>query len=659
MKRRVYNVRVLQTRMTTGGFITTGHCKFAEHRSGWNYVMRIISEAAGADEGAGEGTRLIDFAEKMWGWDLPDTTDGVKDIFFAGRSYTVDMDNVRHDRGENVSVLPSGVFVRYREGEWSPDYEMSPSRFEALPRLGRVNEKFVTVFHNPPNAPEWFDYKNSPQVITKRKEFTESIANCQGIYVLSKYLKDWLLSNVGLPCPVEVLDHPTEPVPPERRWTSFKMLSQSRVPIVQIGYWLRRLSTIYRIPLPDGRFEKIWLYGNPRAVECLEKEAAADAAVSAAVMSERVALMRLGDDQYDELLSRSVALIDLYDSSCNNAIIECVMRETPALVRRLPATVEYLGPHYPLFFDTLEEAAAKATDVASLVGASRHMRAIRETGRYSREAFEKSLLGSFIYRKITGGVPPLDPLHIVSLGVDCFPRAMLTKMGFKKRKEQGELTSPFDLAFHHQCVVIDMIYRDFFGFWEPHDLGVDRNGHIVHVNGSVYNHESDTPEKREFYSRDDYAELRKRYEARAANFRWLVNDAISKGRQVLFVNMGVRYPVELQKAIRCRYPSLDFTILTVCLMYHGSSYADTLPNVEHGTDESRELGFMFYNVMRPYKDYVWYDAADFSSGQGQAFERRVYDILCGILRPPTDIAPHCRDDDGIRDADTPLPFLGA
>src|SRR4029450_4291890 len=60
-------------------------------------------------------------------------------------------------------------------------------------------------------------------------------------------------------------------------------------------------------------------------------------------------------NEYDELLSQNVVLTEVFDSSANNVIIECIARNTPVIVNRHPAVVEYLGADYPLLFDVIEE----------------------------------------------------------------------------------------------------------------------------------------------------------------------------------------------------------------------------------------------------------------------------------------------------------------
>jgi hypothetical protein len=68
--------------------------------------------------------------------------------------------------------------------------------------------------------------------------------------------------------------------------------------------------------------------------------------------------------EYDELLSKNVVFIDLFNASANNAIVECIARNTPIIVTKLDAVVEYLGADYPLYFTSLDEVPQLLTNEA-------------------------------------------------------------------------------------------------------------------------------------------------------------------------------------------------------------------------------------------------------------------------------------------------------
>lgn len=68
-------------------------------------------------------------------------------------------------------------------------------------------------------------------------------------------------------------------------------------------------------------------------------------------------IAQLSNDDYDKLLSSSVVFLKLEDAAAVNTIIECIIRNTPIIVNRLPATVEYLGADYPLFYNHINEVS--------------------------------------------------------------------------------------------------------------------------------------------------------------------------------------------------------------------------------------------------------------------------------------------------------------
>ena len=58
-------------------------------------------------------------------------------------------------------------------------------------------------------------------------------------------------------------------------------------------------------------------------------------------------------------MTESVVFLDLYDAVANNAVVECISRQTPILVNPLDSVVEYLGQDYPFYYYSLDEAAEK------------------------------------------------------------------------------------------------------------------------------------------------------------------------------------------------------------------------------------------------------------------------------------------------------------
>jgi len=64
----------------------------------------------------------------------------------------------------------------------------------------------------------------------------------------------------------------------------------------------------------------------------------------------------LSNEQYDELLEKNIVFLYLVNASACNTLIECIVRNTPILINKIEPVVEMLGEDYPLYYDTIEEA---------------------------------------------------------------------------------------------------------------------------------------------------------------------------------------------------------------------------------------------------------------------------------------------------------------
>jgi len=51
------------------------------------------------------------------------------------------------------------------------------------------------------------------------------------------------------------------------------------------------------------------------------------------------------------MVQTNIVIIPLFGASANNSVLEIIEMNIPAFVSRLPATEEYLGKDYPLFYN--------------------------------------------------------------------------------------------------------------------------------------------------------------------------------------------------------------------------------------------------------------------------------------------------------------------
>lgn len=194
------------------------------------------------------------------------------------------------------------------------------------------------VVHLPSHDRVEFDKRNSLDFLFKSEKFLESLEKCLGLVTLSEYLARQIRPLVK--CPVVSVRHPTQSA---KFWAP--SLYRQNKSISQIGYWLRdfvkcneflnKHSYLKTYCLPGIKAQYIDIWNRIMAQE------GRDYIVHPPT--------NLDNEKYDDLLSSTVAVVFLHATSANNGIIEPLIRNTPIITNRLPATVEYLGEDYPIY----------------------------------------------------------------------------------------------------------------------------------------------------------------------------------------------------------------------------------------------------------------------------------------------------------------------
>jgi hypothetical protein len=267
-------------------------------------------------------------------------------------------------------------------------------------------------------------------------DFIESLKVCRGILVLSKYLAEQFrssLKTLNIDVPVYTLYHPMEFVP--NVFSINKFLSNSSRKIVQIGAWLRNPYGIYALPLSIGRgkleLTKVALKGKemdqyfppPGFLASLEdvllkddwfdvKKTGRDSVCRDQISRDLICrhtasinkyckglydhiiselhsveiLEKLSNEDYDKLLAENIVFLNLIDCSAVNTVLECIVRNTPLIVNRIDAIEEILGPSYPGFYNTLNEAADLCQDIDKIIEIHIYMSKL-DKERYKLEHF--------------------------------------------------------------------------------------------------------------------------------------------------------------------------------------------------------------------------------------------------------------------------------
>jgi tetratricopeptide (TPR) repeat protein len=266
-------------------------------------------------------------------------------------------------------------------------------------------DPWVGFLHHPPLMPNWFLYYQSPQKLWEKEIWQASLPQCVGLFTLTHYFAQWLREKTDKP--VSVLTLPTEI--PAHQFDFDQFLANPQKKIVQLGWWLRKLHSIYQLPLAHNNplgYQKVrtgFLFDSSELLlaQLMKLEARVyKIELDDAYQSNTEIIQYIRDDEYDRFLAQNIAFLDLYDSSSNNAIVECIARATPLLINPLPGVKEYLGEDYPMYFNTLEEAAAKALDTSLILETHHYLKSCETRQKLSADYFFKSFCDSEVYRSI-------------------------------------------------------------------------------------------------------------------------------------------------------------------------------------------------------------------------------------------------------------------
>jgi hypothetical protein len=255
---------------------------------------------------------------------------------------------------------------------------------------------WVAFVHAPPDLPAWQDPGKSLRRISQLSVWKDSLPYCRGLLTLSAWLGDQVRQLADVP--VLHLKHPTEI--PDRKFSFPRFLANPNRRVIQVGWWLRHLCSIGELPVRGLQRTLLQPHllanGLARFERVIEGERRSRGFPPVAEWGVDV-LGWQPNQAYDQLLSENIVFLHLRAASACNTLIECIVRHTPVLVNPLSPVIEYLGERYPFYFQTLDEAAAKAEDFDLLRQAHEYLAALPKEP-LTGEMFCRTLAESDFYR---------------------------------------------------------------------------------------------------------------------------------------------------------------------------------------------------------------------------------------------------------------------
>lgn len=243
-----------------------------------------------------------------------------------------------------------------------------------------INEPWVGFVHQVPKH-HYKRYLDLERLL-RNPDWLRSRPFCRGIFTLSHYIKDYL--------DAQQLNITVNYVPYAIDWQfkefDLRNFINARKKVVFIGEYLRNFQAFY--DLRAGDYQKI----------LLANKSSKNAEI---VVNDSVKLLdRLTDQEYDQLLSESLVFLNLFDAPANTTVVECLGRNTPILINKLPGVVEYLGSEYPFYYDDIQEAAYKLSDYSLIEKTWRYLASSDKKPMLKMEYFMDQLFKSSIYQNL-------------------------------------------------------------------------------------------------------------------------------------------------------------------------------------------------------------------------------------------------------------------
>ena len=254
---------------------------------------------------------------------------------------------------------------------------------DGLIREHEIIYPWTGFIHNVISYPKEYPHKYRPEVIysleqlVKQPRFHRALSKCQGIFTLCNYTRDFLQKHTVVP--VETIYHPCP------KFAEYKKCDNR---VIFIGQHMRKYHSFLDLKLPP-RFKKVM-------VKVLRNQADYKEMLQYAASDSVEFVSSLSNAEYDFLLVSSIVFLDFYDVAACNVVLECIMTNTPLVVRRMPALEEYLGKEYPLFFNSLDEAEILVTKAQE---GAEYFRSMDKT-KFSIDYFIQAIKDSSIYKSI-------------------------------------------------------------------------------------------------------------------------------------------------------------------------------------------------------------------------------------------------------------------
>jgi hypothetical protein len=219
----------------------------------------------------------------------------------------------------------------------------------------KIDKKWIGILHLTPCTP---DYLNNLNIIElfNNNNFKNSIKYCIKLITLSDYLKKYVTNNINNNIEIIKLYHPIKNV--DKYFSLDDYLNNNNKYIIQIGQQLRIFKTFLNLQFTTHN--KLWTCND---IYLVLKHLNNELGIQLNSVSElydylknyNVVYKKLTNKDYDELITKNIIFLHLYDASANNTLLEAIVYKVPIVINKHGAIIEYLGVDYPLYYNEISE----------------------------------------------------------------------------------------------------------------------------------------------------------------------------------------------------------------------------------------------------------------------------------------------------------------
>eukprot|EP00930_Biecheleria_cincta_P047519 TRINITY_DN3295_c0_g1_i14.p1 TRINITY_DN3295_c0_g1~~TRINITY_DN3295_c0_g1_i14.p1 ORF type:complete len:521 (+),score=86.94 TRINITY_DN3295_c0_g1_i14:1818-3380(+) len=259
-----------------------------------------------------------------------------------------------------------------------------------------MKKNWVGMLHYTPDLPLTFPQFEKLQGVLAAKSFRESLPWCQALIVFSQRSAEFLRDELpGIK--VFVLKHPIglKGEPRQFDLERFKARSASWK-LAMVGQQYRRLSTLVSV---QAKYPKVWLPGDRTLTKKnFAQRYERDASAPENPDLDSFSIYYTNNyTEYDDFMLHNIIILDVFDAAANNAVMEAIAMANPIFVRRHNSIAEYLGTHYPLFFEGLEDLedmiASESSVIRYMSAAHQYLKELPYKRDFSLQSFASSLQG--------------------------------------------------------------------------------------------------------------------------------------------------------------------------------------------------------------------------------------------------------------------------